>query len=80
MEDSPVTVAYERILKRPRPKKAKVAVARYLLRIIYYMTKRRQTYDEYIIQRRGHELNLLHKAKLRLTLPIPGEGQNMALL
>ena len=52
-KDSPITLAYERISERSGPKKAKIAAARHLLREIYYMIKRKQTYDEYIIQRRG---------------------------
>ena len=52
-KDSPITLAYERISKRSGSKKAKIAAARHLLRAIYYMIKRKQTYDEYIIQRKG---------------------------
>ena len=61
-KDSPITLAYERILERSGSKRAKIAAARHLLRAICYMLKRKQTYDEYIMQRRGVKLNLLHTA------------------
>ncbi len=51
--DSPITLAYERISERSGSKRAKIAAARHLLRAIYYMIKRKQNYDEYIMQRRG---------------------------
>ena len=51
-KDSPITVASERISEGSGSKKVKIAAARHLLRAIYCMLKRKQAYDEYIIQRR----------------------------
>ncbi|MGC8618863.1 MAG: transposase, partial [Thermoplasmata archaeon] len=49
--DSPITEAYRRIKLRSGSNRAKIAAARHLLRLIYYMLKRNQTYDSY--ERRG---------------------------
>ena len=46
-----ITEAYRRIALRAGTNKAKVAAARHLLRMIYYMLKRNQSYDSY--ERRG---------------------------
>ena len=45
--DSPITEAYRRIKLRSGNNKAKIAAARHLLRMIYYMLKRNQSYDSY---------------------------------
>lgn len=50
-QDSPITEAYRRIKPRSGNNKAKIAAARHLLRMIYYMLKRNQSYDSY--ERRG---------------------------
>ena len=44
---SPITEAYRRIKLRSGTNKAKIAAARHLLRMIYYMLKRNQSYDSY---------------------------------
>ena len=49
--DSPITEAYRRIKLRSGNNKAEIAAARHLLRMIYYMPKRNQTYDSR--ERRG---------------------------
>ena len=49
--DSDITEAYRRIKLRSGANKAKIAAARHLLRMIYYMLKRGQSYDSY--ERRG---------------------------
>ena len=49
--NSSITEAYRRIALRAGTNKAKVAAARHLLRMIYYMLKRNQSYDSY--ERRG---------------------------
>ena len=45
--DSPVTRAYNRIRKRRGGKIARIAAARRLLRMIYYMLKKQMNYDDY---------------------------------
>ena len=47
---SPIVFVYEWISESSRSKKPKIVATRHLLRAIYYMIKREQTYDEYIIQ------------------------------
>ena len=45
--DSPVTAAYIRIRKVRGAKIARIAAARRLLRMIYYMLKKQMDYDAY---------------------------------
>lgn len=51
--DSEISAAYRRIALRSGGNKAKVAAARHLLRMIYYMLKRSETYQAY--ERRGRD-------------------------
>jgi hypothetical protein len=45
--DFSIAEAFKRIKTRSGPNKAKIAAARHLLRMIYYMLKRNMTYVEY---------------------------------
>ena len=45
--DSEISEAYRRIALRSGSNKAKIAAARHLLRMIYYMLKRRMEYAAY---------------------------------